>query len=69
MRVLDDHLTRAGPYSKGNTCIIADIAVGLMGNRWCAIDSKKPEFKAVLVYYDRLAERTPFRAHGRNGLP
>jgi glutathione S-transferase len=69
MRVLDDHLTRAGPYSKGNTFTIADIPIGLMVNRWIAIDSKKPEFKAVLAYYDRLAERTLFRAHGRNGLP
>jgi glutathione S-transferase len=69
MPVLDDHLTRARPNSMGNTFTIAHFPVGLMVNRWFAIDFKKPEFKAVLAYYDRLAERAPLRALGRNGLP
>jgi glutathione S-transferase len=69
MRVLDDHLRSAGPYLLGNTFTIADIPVGLLVNRWFAIDFKKPEFKAVAAYYDELAERPPYRAHGRNGLP
>jgi glutathione S-transferase len=69
MRVLDDHLTRAGPHVMGDTFTIADIPVGLIVNRWYAIDFHKPQFKAVAAYYDKLAERPPYRAHGRNGLP
>jgi len=38
-------------------------------NRWFSIDFPKPELKAVSAYYDRLTERPPYRAHGRNGTP
>jgi glutathione S-transferase len=29
----------------------------------------RPDLPAVQAYYDRLAERPGFRAHGRNGAP
>jgi glutathione S-transferase len=69
MQVLDEHLARSGPYVTGQNFTIGDIPVGLVVNRWFSIDFKKPEFKAAAAYYDRLAERPPYRAHGRNGTP
>jgi glutathione S-transferase len=69
MRVLDDHLASGGPYVMGRTFTIADIPIGLVVNRWFSVDFKKPDCKAVSAYYDKLAERGPYRAHGRNGLP
>ena len=69
MQVLDDHLTKAGPYAMGGAFTVGDIPVGLVVNRWFSIDFPKPELKAVSAYYDRLTERPPYRAHGRNGTP
>ena len=53
----------------GSSFTIGDIPVGLVVNRWFSIPFQKPEFKAVSAYYDRLAERPPYQAHGRNGTP
>ena len=69
MQVLDEHLAANGPFIMGKAFTVADIPVGLVVNRWYAIDFEKPTFKNVAAYYDRLAERAPFRAHGRNGTP
>ena len=69
MRVLEDHLASGGPYIMGQAFTIADIPAGLVVNRWFSVDFKKPEFKAVSTYYDKLGERGPYRAHGRNGMP
>ena len=69
MQVLDDYLATSGPFVMGQAFTVGDIPVGLVVNRWYSIDFQKPEFKAVAAYYDRLAERPPYRAHGRNGTP
>jgi glutathione S-transferase len=69
MQVLEDHLASSGPYVTGKAFTIGDIPVGLVVNRWFSIDFPKPELKTVAAYYDRLAERPPYRAHGRNGTP
>lgn len=69
MRVLDDHLSTKGPYVMGPNFTIGDIPVGLVVNRWFAIPFQKPDFKAVSAYYDRLAQRPPYQAQGRNGTP
>jgi len=69
MRVLDQHLTAAGPFVMGKSFTIGDIPVGLVVNRWFSVPFQKPEFKAVSAYYDRLTERPAYRAHGRNGTP
>ena len=69
MRILDGHLSAKGPHVMGAKFTIGDIPVGLVVNRWFAIPFDKPEFKAVAAYYDRLAERPPYMAHGRNGTP
>ncbi len=69
MRHLEDHLAANGPYLMGSTFTIADIPVGLVVNRWFGVEFDKPELPAVSAYYDRLAERPAYRAHGRNGVP
>jgi glutathione S-transferase len=69
MQVLDTHLSKSGPYVMGQAFTIGDIPVGLVVNRWYAIDFKKPDFPAVAAYYDRLTQRPGYRAHGRNGTP
>jgi glutathione S-transferase len=53
----------------GKAFTIADIPLGMVVNRWFAIPFQKPEFKAASAYYDRLAERPGYKAHGRNGMP
>jgi glutathione S-transferase len=69
MKVLDQHLVSGGPYVMGRTFTIADIPVGLVVNRWFSIPFAKPEFRLVSAYYDKLAERPGYKAHGRNGTP
>ena len=69
MQVLEAHLSTTGPHVMGRDFTIGDIPVGLVVNRWFAIPFDKPEFKAVSAYYDKLAQRPAYRAHGRNGTP
>jgi glutathione S-transferase len=69
MQVLEAHLSSAGPYVMGTSFTIGDIPVGLVVNRWFAIPFQKPEFKSVSAYYDTLAQRPAYQAHGRNGTP
>lgn len=69
MQVLEAHLAAAGPHMMGRNFTIADIPVGMVVNRWFSIPFNKPEFKAVSAYYDTLAQRPAYRAHGRNGTP
>jgi glutathione S-transferase len=69
MQVLDDHLAGSGPYVTGESFTVGDIPVGLVVNRWFSIDFPRPDLKAVAGYYDRLGQRPPYQAHGRNGTP
>jgi glutathione S-transferase len=69
MQVLEDHLAKGNAYVMGGAFTVGDIPVGLVVNRWFSVDFAKPELKAVAAYYDRLAGRPPYRAHGRNGTP
>lgn len=69
MQRLEGVLADGRPYLLGDQFTVADIPVGLVVNRWFSIDFKKPELGKVRAYYDRLAERAPYREHGRNGTP
>jgi glutathione S-transferase len=70
MALLDKHLTTGGPYMLGKDFTLADIPVGLVVNRWFTLAAiERPNFPALLGYYDLLTQRAPYRAHGRNGLP
>jgi glutathione S-transferase len=69
MTLLAAVLTEGGPFLMGEGFTLADIPVGLVVNRWAMIDFDKPQLPAVEAYYDALARRPPYRAHGRNGEP
>jgi glutathione S-transferase len=69
MRLLDGHLARSGPYMMGADFTIADIPVGLVVNRWFAIEFDKPTLPAIATYYERLSGRPAYALHGRNGTP
>lgn len=72
MQILDAQLAKTGAYAAGPEFTLADIVLGLSTQRWMAtpIDAaKRPSLPAVQAYYERLSQRPPFLAHGRNGLP
>lgn len=69
MARLDAHLASNGPFVAGPSFTVGDIPVGLIVNRWFSIAFEKPKFSHLAAYYDRLAERPAYRAHGRNGTP
>ena len=69
MQLLDAHLAASGPYMTGANFTLADIPAGLVVNRWFSIPFERPALPAVSGYYDRLTDREPYRAHGRNGTP
>lgn len=70
MTLLDDALRGGSPYLAGAGLTLADVAVGLATHRWFMTPlAERPQLPAVQAYYDRLAERPGFRAHGRNGVP
>lgn len=69
MQMLEGYLAENGPFLMGDNFTIADIPCGLVVNRWFAIEFAKPELPHTAAYYDRLAERAPYRTHGRNGTP
>lgn len=68
MGILDQRLAQTGAYVAGDAFSLADIPVGLSVNRWFATPFDKPALPAVADYYDRLAGRDGYRAHGRNGM-
>jgi glutathione S-transferase len=67
--ILDSQLAAAGPYVTGSAFSLADVVLGLSVNRWMLAPIERPAYPAVLDYYERLSERTGFRAFGRNGQP
>jgi glutathione S-transferase len=69
MAILDDRLAATGAHAAGADFTLADVVLGLSTNRWFMTPMERPELPAVTRYYDRLAERAGFRAHGRNGTP
>ena len=69
MSLLASTLAEGGPFLLGEAFTLADIPVGLVVNRWVMIEFDKPRLPAIDAYYDALARRPPYRAHGRNGEP
>ncbi len=70
MRLLDDELAGGGPHICGAAFTLADIPLGLVVNRWFAVQGfEKPELPSVTAYFELLSERPAFLRHGRNGLP
>ena len=66
---LDQHLAAGNAYMLGDRFTVADIPIGVMVNRWLALDFEKPELAAVRAYFARLSERAAYRQHVANGVP
>jgi glutathione S-transferase len=69
MQRLDAALANQGPFLMGDHFTVADIPAGMVINRWFSLRFERPTLPAVAAYYDRLADRPAYRAHGRNGVP
>ncbi len=69
MHLLENHLAANGGELAGASFTLADIPIGLVVNRWFMSPVDRPDLPHVAAYYDRLGERPPYRAHGRNGTP
>ncbi|MBY0335327.1 MAG: glutathione S-transferase family protein [Acetobacteraceae bacterium] len=68
--LLERELASGKPYACGDAFTLADIPLGLVVNRWFAVQGfDKPDTPHVSAYFERLSERPAFLAHGRNGLP
>lgn len=65
--ILDRQLAAGGPT--GETFSLADVVLGLSVNRWMLAPIERPQYPAVLDYYERLSERPGFGEFGRNGQP
>lgn len=71
MGMIEDQLKKTGGYIARSNFTLADIPIGLTVHRWFASDLpiERPDLPATTDYYERLSERPPFMAHGRNGTP
>lgn len=69
--MIEGQLAKTGAYIAGPAFTLADICIGLGVNRWFStpLPVARPDFPATAAYYERLSERPPYRAHGRNGMP
>ena len=67
--VLDRQLAASRGYVVGNAFSLADVVIGLSVNRWMLAPIERPQYPAVVDYYERLSERPGFLAFGRNGEP
>lgn len=70
MRLAEGELADGRAYACGDTFTLADIPLGLVVNRWFAVQGfEKPVLPALAAYFDRLSQRPAYLRHGRNGLP
>lgn len=70
LRLLEAELAQGGPYLCDAAFTLADIPMGLVVNRWFAVQGfEKPSLPAVAAYFELLSQRPAFLRHGRNGLP
>lgn len=66
---LQEHLRDNGPFMTGASFTIGDIPIGLVVNRWFALNFERPDYPAVAAYYECLSGRPAYMLHVRNGLP
>jgi|SRR5688572_5509131 len=71
MAMVEQQLATTNAYIAGPDFTLADVCIGLGVNRWFStpLPGTRPDFPATAAYYERLSERKPYLAHGRNGLP
>lgn len=71
--IIDAQVQKTGGHVAGRDFTLADIPVGLGVHRWmltpmAAAGFARPDFPAVRAYYDKLAAREGFIAHGSQGV-
>ncbi len=64
MGILDERLAETGAYAAGPQFTLADIVLGLSVHRWVSTPIEHAVLPAVKAYYERLAGRPGFAAHG-----
>ena len=69
MAIFEQQLAATGAYVTGAHFSLADIVLGLSVNRWLMTPMTRPDYPAVMAYYQRLGQRPGFRLHGCNGIP
>jgi len=60
LRIVDAQLA-GRPYLCGDAPTLADICVGVNAYRWFALPIGRPDLPALRGWYDRLAQRQPYR--------
>ncbi|PWF55022.1 glutathione S-transferase family protein [Massilia glaciei] len=69
MGILDDQLSKTGPYVCGPEFTLADIVLALSVNRWLMTPMTRPAYAALAAYMELLRQREGFRLHCANGSP
>lgn len=69
MAILENALADSRPFITGSTFTLADIVLGLAVQRWFMTPIDRADLPRVAAYYELLAQRPGYRAHGRNGVP
>jgi glutathione S-transferase len=69
MAFLDGALSSTQGFATRHGFTLADVVLGLATHRWVMTPIAHADLPAVRAYYERLSERAPFLAHGRNGIP
>jgi glutathione S-transferase len=61
MSIMDTALAGSGGYIAGKNLTIADCALAIYVHRWYALPLERPDYPALIEYYDRLKQREPFQ--------
>jgi glutathione S-transferase len=67
--ILEKQLLSTAAFIVGDVFTLADIVVGLSVNRWLKTPLERPDYPAVMAYYEMLSERPAFLEHGLNKFP
>jgi glutathione S-transferase len=69
MVLLDAQLQRTGACVAGDAFTLADIVLGLSTQRWFATPIERPPLPALQSWFERVAARPAFAAHGLAAFP
>lgn len=61
-QIVEGHLAK-NHYLGGDAFSLGDIPVGVWVHRWYHLPIRRPETPHLKAWYDRLAERPPYRTH------
>jgi glutathione S-transferase len=67
--ILEKQLLSTAAFIAGDVFTLADIVVGLSVNRWLKTPLERPDYPAVISYYEMLRRRPAFMEHGLNEFP